>query len=353
MIRLLGVTSTAFLLAAAAHADQIVMKDGDRITGKIVKKAGQLLTVESKNFGTVTLKWDDVAAINSDEPLHVVIAGDRVLQGTVETKEDKVVISVPGEPESVLPSQVVAIRNSAEQRVYERLLSPGLLDLWAIAGSFNIAGTKGNAEASTLTTPFNFVRASNTSRTTAYFNSIRSTATVDGVSAQTAKAIRGGWAYSRNFTDRLFVNGFNDYEFDKFQALDLRVVLGSGLGYKVWRRENSRLDLLGGAAWNREKFGPPPPQVEFVRNSAEAYWGNDYYQKLNSRLSVTQGFRMFNNLTNGGEYRVNFDIGATAALVKWLTWNISLSDRYLSNPVPGRRNNDFLYSTGFGFTFAR
>jgi hypothetical protein len=62
---------------------------------------------------------------------------------------------------------------------------------------------------------------------------------------------------------------------------------------------------------------------------------------------------MFNNLSNGGEYRMNLDAGATTALLKWLTWNISISNRYLSNPVPGRQSNDFLYSTGFGFAFAR
>ena len=55
------------------------------------------------------------------------------------------------------------------------------------------------------------------------------------------------------------------------------------------------------------------------------------------RERLVQSFRMFNNLTNTGQYRVNFDIGATTQLTKWLNWNVSLSDRYLSNPVAGRR----------------
>jgi len=62
---------------------------------------------------------------------------------------------------------------------------------------------------------------------------------------------------------------------------------------------------------------------------------------------------MFNNLSSSGECRVNFDTGLTTAIFKSLSWNLCLSDRYLSNPVPGRKNNDLLYSTGFGFTFAR
>lgn len=340
------------LLLSSAWADQIVLKDGDRITGAIVKKDGETLTVESKSFGTVTLKWADVETIKTDQPVNVVLPGDRTVKGPIATQDGRIVVAAPT-PQTVIPSDIVALRNDAEQAAYERFLRPGLLDLWAVTGSLNIAGTKGNAEASTLTTPISFVRASKSSRTTAYFNSIRSTATVDGVNAQTAKAIRGGWAYNRDVTKRVFANGFNDYEYDKFQALDLRVVLGGGLGYHVWMGENGRLDLLGGAAWNREKFGPEAPAVPFTRNSAEAYWGDDFAYKLGSRTALTQSFRMFNNLSNSGEYRMNFDIGATTALMRWLNWNISLSDRYLSNPVPGRKKNDFLYSTGFGFTFAR
>jgi hypothetical protein len=341
------------VLLSTAWGDQIVLKDGDRISGKVVKKDGKTLTVDSKNFGTVTLKWADVETINIQDPVNVVLSGDRAIKGAITTEDGRLVVDSPGTPQTVLPADVVALRNDAEQRAYERLLRPGLLDLWAITGSLNIAGANGNAEASTLTTPINFVRASNTTRTTAYFNSIRSTATVNGLSAQTANAIRGGWAYNRNVTKRLFFNGFNDYEYDKFQSLDLRVVLGSGLGFEVLRSDNARLSVLAGAAWNREAFGPAAPAVSFTRNSAEAYWGDDFAHKLNTRTALTQSFRMFNNLINSGEYRVNFDVGATTSLMKWLTWNIALSDRYLSNPVPGRKKNDFLYSTGFGFKFAR
>jgi len=40
-------------------------------------------------------------------------------------------------------------------------------------------------------------------------------------------------------------------------------------------------------------------------------------------------------------------------LMKWLSWNVSLSHRYLSRPVAGRKTNDFLYSAGIGVAFAR
>jgi hypothetical protein len=341
----------ACLFAPAVRADQILLKDGDRITGRIVKKDGPTLTVDSKNFGIVTLAWDAVASVSAD-PLHVVLPGDQTVKAALQSREGRLELTGPGAPPPVDPAEVLALRNDAEQKTYERYLRPGLLDLWSITGSLNIAGATGNAKTSTFTTPVQFLRASRSSRTTAYFNSIRSTATVDGVSAATARAVRGGWGHSRTLSGRLLANAFNDYEYDKFQSLDLRVVLGGGLGYQVWAREAGRLAAVAGVAWNRETFSPAQ-LPSFTRNSAEGYWGNDFNYKLSGRTSLSQSFRMFNNLTTTGEYRVNLDAGAATQLTRWLTWNVSLSNRYLSNPVPGRKNNDLLYTTGLGFTFAR
>jgi putative salt-induced outer membrane protein len=339
----------AILFAAAASADQITMKDGDRISGDIVKKDGDTVTVKSKNFGIVTLKWADVAAVKSDQPINVSLAGGKNVKAGIETRDGQIQVS----GQTVDPKDVVTLRNDAEQRTYERFLHPGLLDLWTVTGSLNIAGAKGNAQTFVLTTPINFVRASNTTRTTAYFNAIRSSATVNGVNSATAEAIRGGWAYNRNLTKKIFANLFNDYEYDKFQSLDLRVVVGGGAGFTVWSREGSRLSVVGGIAWNREAFGASGLSAASTRNSAEFYWGNDFNYKLNARTSLVEGFRMFDNLSNTGQYRMNADLGATTQLTKWLNWNIALSERYLSDPVPGRKKSDFLYSTGLGFSWAR
>lgn len=349
----LPVCAVFFLFASAGFADQITMKDGDRITGEIVKKDGDSVTIKSKNFGTVTLKWADVATVKSDQPLNVTLAGGKTVKANIETQGDRIQVAAPGAPQAVDPKDVVTLRDDAEERTYQKFLHPGLLDLWAITGSLNLAGTEGNAETSTLTTPVNFVRASNTTRTTAYFNSISSSAKIDGVDSSTAKAVRGGWGYNRNLTKKVFLNAFNDFEYDKFKSLDLGVTVGGGAGYLIWSHDASRLSVTGGGDWNREAFGAGSASAAFTRNSAEAFWGDDFNYKLSARTSFVETFRMFNNLSDTGQYRMNADAGATTQLTKWLNWNVSLSDRYLSDPVPGFKKNDFLYSTGLGFSWAR
>jgi hypothetical protein len=349
--RVLAILLVACWLPGIAWADLIVMKDGDRITGQIVKKDGLTVTMNSKNFGTVTLKWDDIATVTTDQPINVVIP-ERTVKANIQTQDGRIQINAPGELRDVAPGDILALRNDPEQRTYDRLLHPGLLDLWMVTGSLNLAGTKGNAKTSTVTTPVNFLRASSTSRTTAYFNSIASQALVNGVTSQTARAVRGGWGFDRNLTKKVLSNTFNDYEYDKFQSLDLRVVLGAGMGYQLWISEVGRMALVAGGDWNRARFSPATVP-SFTRTSGEAYWGDDFNYKMNTRTSVVQTFRMFNDLSQTGQYRVNSDVNVITQLNRWLNWNISLSDRYLSNPAVGRRPNDLIYTTGLGFTFAR
>jgi hypothetical protein len=349
----------AFLFAPRLTADQIVLKNGDRVTGSIVKKDDKTVTIKTLHFGLVTTAWDQVSAITADAPLSVVLPGGKTLKGTLATTDGDLAVRTADQTESVPLAQVEALRDDAEQKAYERLLNPRVIDLWTVNGSLALAGARGNAKTFTLLLPITASRVTRHDKTSAYFNFIRSSALVDGRTQTTARAVRGGWAYNRNLTSRLFWTLFNDYDYDRFQNLDLRVVIGSGGGFSVWKGEGgSQLDLVGGLAWNREAFDPPRPDLPFDRNALEGFWGNNFTFKFSDRSTLTQSYRMFNNLKDAGAreeggLRQNFDLNLTTTLTRWLTWNASVSDRYLNRPVQGRKKNDFLYATGLGFNLSR
>jgi putative salt-induced outer membrane protein YdiY len=270
------------------------------------------------------------------------------VQGTIATTNGKVEVTTKDAKLSLAPAEVATIRDADEQKAYERLLHPGWGQLWAGTASLGFAGTSGNARTLTFTTGVNAARLTRADKTSIYFNAIKASALVNGKNSDTAQAVRGGLGYDHNVSPRLFVNVFNDYEYDRFQNLDLRFVLGGGLGFHAVKTEGSKLDLLAGIDFNHSRFSTP-----LTRNSAEFFWGDEYSLKLTGATSLVQSFRMFNDLTNTGSYRVNFDVGASTKLSKWLNWNVSLSDRYLNHPAPSRKTNDFLYTTGIGITFAR
>jgi hypothetical protein len=58
-------------------------------------------------------------------------------------------------------------------------------------------------------------------------------------------------------------------------------------------------------------------------------------------------------LSESGEYRLQFDTALVTQLYRWIGWQISLSDRFLSNPIPGVRKNDLLLTTGLRFNVGR
>jgi putative salt-induced outer membrane protein len=342
------VSSLVCLAASAAWADQVVLKNGDRVTGSIVKKDGKNLTIKTDHFGVVTTTWDQVESIKADKPVNVVLADGKTVQGTIATSDGKVEVTTKDAKLSLAPAEVGTIRDDAEQKAYERLLKPGWGQLWTGNGSVGFAGTDGNARTLTFTTGITAARVTNTDKTMLYFNTIKASALVNGTNSDTAQAVRGGLGYNHNVNPRLFVNVFNDYEYDKFQNLDLRFVLGGGFGWHAVKTERSKFDLLGGGDFNRSSFSSQATQ-----KSGEFYWGDEYSLKVAAATSLVQSFRMFNNLTTTGSYRVNFDIGMSTKLSKRFNWNVSVSDRYLNKPAAGRKDNDFLYTTGLGITFAK
>jgi putative salt-induced outer membrane protein YdiY len=323
------------ILGLECRADQVTLKNRTQISGTIVKKDGDTLSLKAPPLGDVTVPWAEVTAIASDDPVTVVFQDGKSVVGRLTGRDGQ--IEVGG----------VAAPFAQVGQIYSyRLKDPPWTDLWAGYLDFGASLAQGNAESVTLATTLNATRATLNDKTSAYFNQIYGRATVNDVTDTNAQAVRGGWAYNRNLRKRMFVNLFNDYEYDRFQDLDLRFVVGGGLGFKAIDSERTKLDLLAGISYNREKFS-----TGLVRNSAEGFWGDDWIYKMTSASSLKQSFRMFHNLARAGEYRINFDLGMATTLRKWLAWHISLSDRYLSDPLPGRESNDLIFTTGLRITF--
>jgi hypothetical protein len=338
-----------FLLAAVTlFADQVVLTNGDTISGKVVKKDGANLTVHSEFLGNVTMPWTAVKSLRSDEDLTVVLPGGESVKGKVSTSDASFQVAGASGTTSTPLAEVSAVRNAAEQHAWERLQRPHIFDLWAGAFDIGLALAGGNARTNTFTTAFHAARITTHDKTTITFNQIRGTARLDGVNNLIASAIRGGWTYNRNINSRVFASTFNDYERDRFQDLSLRFVAGGGLGLIAIKSERTSLRVEGGLDYVHESF-----RQGVSHQAGEANFGDDLQVKLNGLTTVTQSFRMFPSLTDTGQYRANFDLGTVMTIKKWLGWHLTASDRYLNNPALGRQRNDILLSTGLRLSFAR
>ena len=111
--------SLAYLSLGTVWADQLVMKNGDRVTGSIIKKDGQNLIIKTEQFGVVTTSWDQVESVQADKPVNVVLPDGRTVQGTIVTTNGKVEVVTKETTFSLVPSEVATIRNDDEQKAYE------------------------------------------------------------------------------------------------------------------------------------------------------------------------------------------------------------------------------------------
>ena len=231
-----------FSLPALA-ADQVVLTNGDTITGTIVKKDGDKLTIKSEFLGEVTMPWKAVKSLRSDAELTVVLPSGEAVKGKIATAGDQLEVAAPGAPKTAPLATVAAVRDEAEQHHYERMLHPGILELWAGYFDIGFAMASGNSRSQLLSTAFNAARVTRTDKLSAYFNQVNTKSRVNNVTSTTAAALRGGWKYNRTLAGRLFMTGFNDYEHDRFQNLSLRFVAGGGLGMNAVKKENVQLDF--------------------------------------------------------------------------------------------------------------
>jgi putative salt-induced outer membrane protein len=335
------------LLMPSFAADQIVLKNGDILTGTVLKKEGDTLTLKSEFLGELHMPWSAVKSLKSGQTMTVALPGGKTVTGTIETRGEELQVHTSNAAIAAPLTGIVTLRNPAEQESWERLEHPRLYEAWSGFFDIGLALARGNARTDTLTTAFTASRTTHQDKLTVHFNQIYGTARTDGITAPIASAVRGGWSYNRNVSSRIFFSTFNDYEHDRFQNLNLRFVAGAGAGVHVFRRERANLSFTGGADYSRENF------IDHLhRNSGEANFGDDLAYKLLAGSTLTESFRIFPNLTDTGQYRLNADLGIQTALKRWLSWQVAASDRFLSNPVLGHQRNDLILSTGFRVSFA-
>jgi len=350
--------------ATAALADQVTLKNGDRLTGTIVKSDAKTLLLKSDFAGDVNLQWDAVTSIISTQALHLALKDGQTIVGTVTTNDGKFEVTTK-DTGSVTASKdiVVGVRDDAEQKAYddqiERLRHPHLTDFWSGLLDTGLSLTRGNSQSLTYTLSGKAARVTESDKISIYSTAIYSDSTVNGVSSTTAHAIRGGIRNDLNISNRFFIFGFTDFEYDQFQDLNLRNVLGGGLGYHVIKTKSTIFDVFGGGSYDQAFYGATaatttePAMPSVTRKTGEVVLGETFNSKLNSRTSVTEQFSLYPNISDTGTYRFQFDTTISTKLKNWLSWQVTYSDRYISNPLPGFKTNDLILSTGVRLTFGK
>jgi putative salt-induced outer membrane protein YdiY len=349
MRSLMKITVIAVLVLASQSllADQIVMKNGDRLSGTIEKSDGKTLVIKTEYAGEVTVQWPAIQEISSSEALHVGTKNGPTVAGAVTTSEGNLKVQPAGQPPVTVAKDAVSfVRSDAEEIAYEKSLHPGLLRGWTGGANVSFAVTRGNSETQNLALAFTADRKTLHDHIGMYANSVFAKNDAAGaVPSTTADATQGGARYDRNFMPKLFGFGGADFQTDALQSLDLRSVFSAGLGFHAIANDRTTLDFLAGGNYTRENYST------LQRDLAAITVGEELLKKLGASTVLTQKLYAYPDLNEPGDYRATFDFGTVTKLSKWLGWQNAFSDIYVTNPPVGKKQNDILLTTGLNISF--
>jgi putative salt-induced outer membrane protein YdiY len=371
------VISLLLLLAIPALADQVILKNGDKLTGTIAKSDGKTLVLKTDYAGDLTIKFDAIQSLSSAGDLNVT-AGGKTAIGPVTTTGDQLVVAgrAGGSVQAPLAS-VSVLRSPAEEAAYQKSLHPGFGEGWAGGANLGFALTAGNSETKNLGIGLNAARTGFHDKLTLYETTTYSTTSklaLQPIPTQTtANSNAGGARYDRDFAPRAFGFGSADFFNNSLQNLDLRYILGGGIGFHAIKTPNTTLDLLAGINYTHESFsdlvlsqGPPEVTYNHSDRSAALTVGDNFMHKLGKNSVFTQSFLLYPSFSqvniafpdaptdNVRILRGAFNLGLNTKIHKWLGWQVTLADVFDNHPlasIPKIERNDITLATGLTFSF--
>src|SRR5215475_9507106 len=274
MMKRIGIVAVLLCLCAmSALADQVTLKNGDRLTGTIVKTDDkeEALLIKTELAGDVNVKWDAITSIVSAQPLHLALKDGQTIVGTVATEPNgtfDVATKMTGEVKAA-KENVTFVRNDAEQAAHDaevyRLQHPKLTDFWSGIFDTGLSVTNGNSSTLNFTLSGKAARVTSRDKISMYTTAVYGKNNAVSPSETISHDIRGGFRADLNVSEKFFVFGFTDFGYNELQHLDLQNVLGGGAGYHAIKTARTTLDFSLGGSYNQEYFGaytlatPPPP----------------------------------------------------------------------------------------------
>jgi putative salt-induced outer membrane protein YdiY len=309
------VVAAVALHAVPCAADEVQLKNGDRLTGTVVSLDAGTLKFTTAH-GDLSIAWPEVTALSVDEPI-LVTTTDATPPTPRSGAIDIASATALARPEPPLTwtggANAGFLQTSGNTDVNSLRLDAGV-GARAAANRYSLGADINRAEDSGRETARNWSLLGN---------------------------------YDRFLNRRLYVNGNAIFTNDPFRDLDLRSALGAALGYQVLDTSMTKLSVEGGLGWVNENFdAAPDDSYTAIREGAklDVLLAGDrvtVFHEHNGYLGVTGDDNLFVKMKNG------LRLGLVAGLVTTLQLDLD----YDRSPAPGRRNTDRAFALTFGYRF--
>jgi putative salt-induced outer membrane protein YdiY len=334
---LIGLVCLLFF-AQSGRADELVLKNGDRLTGKIVHLVGGKLVFKSDVAGQVTVSLSNIQTFSSDDQITVNLkdntgfkqkvlsagAGRFAVEGTEDLKSQQFAVA-----------DIVSINPPIPK--------------WTGDISVGITSTHGNTKTEMISANANATKRTEKDRTTASADYAKGEQedpdTGETVTIEDWWRARGKYDYF--FSKKAY--GYLDvrYEKDAVAELDRRVIVGVGGGYQWIESDEMNFSTELGLASLYEKFDNQTDS----NSELSLQLGYNFDKKLRENIKFTHDLTYYPAIDKFSDYYLTTTAGIRADFTEQLFLTLKAIFNYDVTPAIGRGSTDTKYFLGFGYRF--
>ena len=327
------VVFTMLFTAGYAAADEVRLKNGDRLTGEVVTMENDKLILKTSYAGEIKIDWKELTGIQTDAPIAVVLTDESAFKGATKPADEG-------------KMQVEAKKFDARFSLRDvRSINPKPRPAVKIKAGVN-AGLdvkRGNTETANYHLDAEFIARTKLSRYTVRAES-------NNEKSDDVKTSDNWLAFAKYdyfLTDKWypFLSGL--FENDEFKDLNLRSQFTGGVGYEFFETPITNLSAEVGFSYVNEDY-----IIAEDNDYPAAAWSLDY-----DRWFFDKAFQFYHRHT------VSFGLESTddIFLKTWTGFRLPIYRGvnvggqvrwdWDNNPSPGTVKNDYRYLLTLGWHF--
>lgn len=323
----------AVLLLGYAHADEVIMKNGDRLQGKIVSMDSGELVLETTYAGKVTIAWDQVVRLTSEDILEISLPDkEEAFKGKAIAAEDGTLVLMPETGPATEPIAMAQIQTLAPPKPPEK---------WKFTArvSMGLDIEKGNTDKDTYNGDFRLGLSKRPHRITFYGEHTLENARGERTSDNSLLNLD----YNRFLSEKWYLFGNGRTERDKFQDLDLLWSVAGGAGYQVWESKKKNLSLKIGPSYVSENYSEPQPSLdnkdhrEYTAGFGAIDFDMWFFKRVLQIFHHDDGFISFED---SDVWRLRTRTGIRIPIIHHLFTSLQYNYDWVNSPADGRLNYD-------------
>jgi len=323
------------LLAAGAAADEVHLKNGNRLSGTIISMNEGKLMLETDFAGRLSIDWSRVERIESESPIEVVLSDGTRVQGTAAPDAASGRLELRLTPTTAAPldlARVAAINPPVEPAV-------------RFSGRINVGLNKasGNTDTETAHADAELIARSTNHRVSTGAAFTR--ASKDN--RKTEENMLGGLKHDYFLTPKLYFYTAGLAERDEFKNISFRGTLGPGLGYQFFEGELMNLAVEAGPSYVYTNFDSGTSE-----DSAAGRWAvrfdRFFFEKLFQYYFTNEGFA---SASDAGDVFMFTRTGLRFPIRYGFSLNAGFEWDWDNEPAEDAGKSDYrsVLSLGYGF----